>query len=64
MEDRDIVGRIEYVQLLLLVLGNPALLPISALAAITSFLAAGILDAGSARKAMRQAVVGRREMYS
>lgn len=50
--------------LLLLVLGNPALLPVSTLAAITSYLAASILDAGSARKAMRQAVVERRETYA
>ena len=49
--------------LLLLVLGNPALLPVSALAAITSYLAASILDAGSARRAMRQAVTERRDVY-
>jgi H+/Cl- antiporter ClcA len=49
--------------LLLLVLGNPALLPVSVLAAITSYLAAGILDAGSARRAMRQAEAERKEVY-
>ena len=49
--------------LLLMVLGNPALLPVSALAAFTSYLTASILDAGSARKAMRQAVVQRKEVY-
>jgi H+/Cl- antiporter ClcA len=49
--------------LLLVVLGNPALLPVSALAAITSYLAANILDAGSARKAMRQATRKRKEVY-
>lgn len=49
--------------LLLLVIGNPVLLPVSAMAAITSYLTASILDAGSARKAMRQAVVERRETY-
>jgi H+/Cl- antiporter ClcA len=50
--------------LLLLVLGNPALLPVSTLAAITSFLAASILDAGSARRAMREAIIERRETYT
>jgi hypothetical protein len=45
------------------VLGNPALLPVSVLAAITSYLAATILDAGSARKAMRQAVAERKKVY-
>jgi len=49
--------------MLLVVLGNPSLLPVSTLAAITSYLAASILDAGSARKAMRQSVVERRETY-
>jgi len=49
--------------LLLMVIGNPVLLPVSALASITSYLGASILDAGSARKAMRQAVVERRETY-
>jgi H+/Cl- antiporter ClcA len=49
--------------LLLLVLGNPALLPVSALAAITSYLAATILDAGSARKALREAMAERKKVY-
>ena len=50
--------------LLLLVLGNPALLPVSVLAAITSYLAATMLDAGNARKAMRQAATDRKEVYT
>ena len=50
--------------LLLLVLGNPALLPVSTLAAITSYLTATILDAGSARSALRQAEAERREVYT
>jgi H+/Cl- antiporter ClcA len=50
--------------LLLLVLGNPALLPVSTMAAITSYLAASILDAGSARRAMREAIVERTETYA
>jgi H+/Cl- antiporter ClcA len=49
--------------LLLVVLGNPTLLPVATLSAVTSFLAASILDAGSARKALRQAVVDRVETY-
>jgi len=49
--------------LLLMVLGNPMLLPVSALAALTSYLMASILDAGSARKVMRQAVTQRKEVY-
>ena len=49
--------------LLLMVIGNPVLLPVSAFAAITSYLGASILDAGSARKALRQAVVERGETY-
>lgn len=52
------------VMLLLVVLGNPVLLPVSALAAITSYLTASILDAGSARKALRQAGAERRELYT
>ena len=50
--------------LFLLILGNPKLLPVSVLAAVTSYLSATILEAGSARKAMRQSVAGRRETYS
>ena len=50
--------------LLLLVLGNPTLLPVAALAAITSFLSASILDAGSARQALRQSTEERRETYT
>ena len=50
--------------LLLLVLGNPTLLPVSVLAAITSYLAATMLDAGNARKAMRQAAKDRKEVYT
>jgi hypothetical protein len=49
--------------LLLMVIGNPVLLPVSAFANITSYLGASILDAGSARKALRQAVVERGETY-
>jgi H+/Cl- antiporter ClcA len=49
--------------LLLVVLTNPALLPVSVLAAVTSFLTAGILDAGSARKALLDARAGRQEVY-
>ena len=49
--------------LLLMVIGNPVLLPVSTLAAITSYLGASILDAGSARKALRQAVAERQETY-
>jgi len=45
------------------VLGNPTLLPVSVMAAVTSYLAASILDAGSARKAMRQSVTKRKEVY-
>jgi len=47
--------------LILVVLGNPALLPVSVLAAITSYLTATILDAGNARKAMYQAGSERQE---
>lgn len=49
--------------LLLMLLTNPTLLPVSTFSAVTSYLAAGILDAGSARKAMRQAGDKRRELY-
>lgn len=49
--------------LLLVVLGNPTLLPVSVTAAVTSFLTASILDAGSARRALRQVAVDRSATY-
>lgn len=49
--------------LILVVLGNPTLLPVSVMAAVTSYLTATILDAGNARKAMYQAGSERQEIY-
>jgi H+/Cl- antiporter ClcA len=49
--------------LILVVLGNPTLLPVSVMAAVTSYLTATILDAGNARKAMYQASSERQETY-
>ena len=49
--------------LILVVMGNPVLLPVSVMAAVTSYLSATILDAGNARKAMYQAGSARQDMY-
>jgi membrane protein implicated in regulation of membrane protease activity len=50
--------------LLLAVVSSPSLLPVSVIAALTSFLAATWLDAGSARRAMEEAGEDRRETYA
>jgi hypothetical protein len=44
-------------------LSNPALLPISTMAAVTGFLSATLLEAGNARRAMYQASVNRKDIY-
>jgi H+/Cl- antiporter ClcA len=49
--------------LLMLMLSNPALLPISTIAAVTGFLSATLLEAGNARRAMYQASQKRKDMY-
>ena len=50
--------------LLLAVVSNPALLPVSVISAFTSFLTATFLDAGSARRAMEESQAEVRETYS
>jgi H+/Cl- antiporter ClcA len=50
--------------LLLGVVSNPALLPVSVIAALTSFMTATWLDAGSARRAMEEAGEDRRMTYA
>lgn len=50
--------------LLLAVVSNPALLPVSVISAFTSFLTATFLDAGSARRAMEESQAEMREIYS
>jgi H+/Cl- antiporter ClcA len=50
--------------LLMLMLSNPALLPISTIAAFTGFLSATLLEAGNARNAVYQASQERRDLYS
>jgi H+/Cl- antiporter ClcA len=49
--------------LLMLMLSNPALLPISTIAAFTGFLSATLLEAGNARRAMYQASEKRKDIY-
>ena len=49
--------------LLMLMLSNPALMPISTIAAFTGFLSATLLEAGNARRAMYQASEKRRDVY-
>ena len=49
--------------LLMLMLSNPALLPISTAAAFTGFLSATLLEAGNARRAMYQASQKRKDLY-
>jgi len=49
--------------LLMLMLSNPNLLPISTMAAFTGFLSATLLEAGNARRAMYQASVERKDLY-
>jgi len=49
--------------LLMMTLSNPALLPVTIMAAITGFLSATLLEAGNARKAMYQASEKRRDLY-
>lgn len=49
--------------LLMLMLSNPALLPVSTTAAFTGFLSATLLEAGNARRAMYQASEKRKDLY-
>jgi H+/Cl- antiporter ClcA len=49
--------------LLMLMLSNPALLPVSTMAAFTGFLSATLLEAGNARRAMYQASENRKDLY-
>ena len=49
--------------LLLTVVSNPGLLPVSVIAALTSFMTASMLDAGSARRAMEEAQADMRDIY-
>jgi H+/Cl- antiporter ClcA len=49
--------------LLMLMLSNPALMPISTVAAFTGFLSATLLEAGNARRAMYQASEKRKDLY-
>ncbi len=51
------------VMLLMMTLSNPALLPVTIIAAFTGFLSATILEAGNAWKAMVQASEKRRDLY-
>jgi H+/Cl- antiporter ClcA len=51
------------VLLIMLTLSNPALLPVTSIAAFTGFLSATILEAGSARRAMYQASEKREDLY-
>ncbi len=49
--------------LLLTVISNPALLPVSVIASLTSFMTATMLAAGSAREALDEAQADLREVY-
>jgi H+/Cl- antiporter ClcA len=49
--------------LLMMMLSNPALMPISTIAAFTGFLSATLLEAGNARRAMYQASEKRKDLY-
>jgi len=49
--------------LLILMMSNPALMPVSTMAAFTGFLSATLLEAGNARRAMYQASEERKELY-
>jgi len=49
--------------LLMLMLSNPALLPVSTIASLTGFLSATLLEAGNARRAMYQASEERKDLY-
>ena len=49
--------------LLLAVISAPALLPVSIISALTSFMTATFLDAGSARRAMEESAADIRETY-
>jgi H+/Cl- antiporter ClcA len=50
--------------LLLGVISSPALLPVSVISALTSFMTATMLDAGSARRAMEESQAEMRETYA
>jgi hypothetical protein len=50
--------------LLMMMLSNPALMPISTIAAFTGFLSATLLEAGNARRAMYQASEKRKDLYT
>jgi H+/Cl- antiporter ClcA len=50
--------------LLLGVISSPALLPVSVIAALTSFMTATMMDAGSARRAMEESQAEMRETYA
>jgi hypothetical protein len=51
------------IMLLLGVLSSPALLPVSIISALTSFMTATFLDAGSARRAMEESQADMWENY-